>query len=733
MSLLYECINGIIQGGILSDDASNTDEIATLCVRKLRGMISINGDPNLKYVALLAFNKIVVTHPYLVSEQEDVILDCIDNPDVTIRIQALDLFQGMVSSDNLVLIVSRLMKQLKSAASNDAAHASAPESIDSSFDSDGETRISPHPNAQDQSMPPLPEDYRLDVISRILGMASKDNYANVTDFDWYIDILSQLVRIMPTTKRNQDEDHFGGPSIASAAEQIGDELRNVAVKVHAMRSSAVHAADEIVLQLLKITPPGNTITLETLKSVVWLLGEYSVLLAHPNDTLNTLLQLTPRIGSSDILVLMIYAIAKVFSAVAADNRELWTAESKSTISLLLARVLHTIEPFSLHPDLEVQERAAEIIELLKLTAEAAAGQAASTDEASQEPPLLLTQAIPSLFNGWELNSVARGAQHHVPLPDDLDLDTPIHANLHGLLAKATLNDFQNDEVDAFELYYNERPAPTSVSSNMPAFERLADPEEPNSGSYQQPDEDAYLDPDIVERRKAKRREQERDDPFYISSSGAAPAESAIHNIIQSSNGSSVDIDSIPIMKLELDSISAPKAPVAKAAPRQRPQVTVADDEVLGASDKEQITKRLEARPKKSKQALMQLNSSALGSLNLDGEPVTAHSLQVQHDEEEEMQKAVREVEKLRLEMQRANERIQVAQGVDMAGTEVKKKKKKKATVAGEEGEKPKKMKKKTADLAADGADGDATVVVAKKKKKARAPVTFDNDAPTTSA
>jgi AP-3 complex subunit delta-1 len=48
MSLLYECINGIIQGGILdsSDDSAGGEAIATLCVSKLRGMIMIEGDPN---------------------------------------------------------------------------------------------------------------------------------------------------------------------------------------------------------------------------------------------------------------------------------------------------------------------------------------------------------------------------------------------------------------------------------------------------------------------------------------------------------------------------------------------------------------------------------------------------------------------------------------------------------------------------------------------------------------
>lgn len=48
MSLLYECINGIIQGGILGDgeDFSAREEVASLCVSKLRGMVSINSDPN---------------------------------------------------------------------------------------------------------------------------------------------------------------------------------------------------------------------------------------------------------------------------------------------------------------------------------------------------------------------------------------------------------------------------------------------------------------------------------------------------------------------------------------------------------------------------------------------------------------------------------------------------------------------------------------------------------------
>jgi AP-3 complex subunit delta-1 len=51
MSLLYECINGIIQGGILDGDGGleEKNEIASLCVGKLRGMIVTESDPNRKF------------------------------------------------------------------------------------------------------------------------------------------------------------------------------------------------------------------------------------------------------------------------------------------------------------------------------------------------------------------------------------------------------------------------------------------------------------------------------------------------------------------------------------------------------------------------------------------------------------------------------------------------------------------------------------------------------------
>lgn len=698
----------------------------------------------MKYVALLAFNKIVVTHPYLVAQQEDVILECIDSSDITIRIQALDLVQGMVTSDNLISVVSRLMKQLKSAAPVKDRNRPDTSSMVPSSDSDEEAQVAiMEPDRADNEDPPLPEDYRIDVIGRILFMGPKDNYSNVLDFDWYIDVLTQLVRMAPIPRAyDADLDSTTSRPSADVSEKIGDELRNVAVKVRAMRATVVRASEIILAQLIADAPAGHTITSRALKSVTWILGEYAAQLSTPDDTLNGLLQVVPRTGRPEVCATALLAITKVFASIAGDELEPWTAERKSRISLLMARILHVAEPLALHPNLEVQERAVEFIELLKLTAEAASGQPASTDEAQQDPPLLLTQAIPSLFNGWELNSVAPGAQRNVPKPDGLDLDEPIHSNLNQLLSQADLILLGSDEADEFEVYYNQRLPPTSISSSTLAISRLAEPAEETAGSYQQPSEESYLDADIIARRKADRLERNKDDPFYIPSNDTPRTSTPIHSILQNSNGPDLDIDSIPIMQLDLDKVGNAPAPMPKPQRKLKQKLVIAADEMLEGSDpgrnydsENNSDSFAKARSRKLKQSLLQVDSSTIGALSLEGgRPAHGFDYERQQREEAEMQQAVKEVERLRLEMQRANERIQVAHGVDAEGTVVGKKKKKAAKqTADEEGgaeAKPKKKKKKkpaaeegieAAGHEAGGeqspAAGDAVVVPKKKTKK----------------
>lgn len=760
MSLLYECINGIIQGGILGsdDDVSGSEEIASLCVTKLRGMIMVDGDPNLKYVALLAFNKIVVTHPFMVAQQEDVIMECIDNPDITIRVQALNLVQGMVSSDNLMSIVGRLMRQLKSSAAAGRSAAQGQEG-NSDSDADAEVNIDLAEHEIEQT-PPLPDDYKVDVINRILTMCSRDNYSNLVDFEWYIDILTQLARMAPVSSPSRDAaDQITTNTRSSSggvAARIGDELRSVAVKVKAIRPIVVGAAEGILRQFC--TSSSQPITSGALRPVAWIVGEYSDQLLASEDTLGYLLQLVPRANDSEVLASCLQATIKIFAQATGSDLELWTSERKAKTSLLLARIIHVLEPLVLHPNLEVQERAVEFTELLKLTSEAVSAQDASSSEVQQDPPLLLTQAIPSLFTGWELNSVAPAAQSNVPLPQGLDLDEPIHPNLGNLLSLADDFQLEAEDEDEFEVYYHHKPPATNVSSSEPAINRIADAPEEVTTSYQA-SEESYLDADILARRKAERAERNKDDPFYIGEPSSRTGTSTpIHSILQNENGPDLDIDAIPIMQLDLGgvnnapAITSPRQFAPRPKPRQR--IVIAQDENLGGSgmssprnydsEANNSDSLAKARAKKLKQSLLQVDSSNLGSLSLEGEDNGdgGFDFERQKKEDAEMIQAMKEVERLRLEMQRANERIHVAQGVE--GTVVKKKKRstKPKTVpdeAGEAGEpvatKVKKKKKKPAVPAEEGGEGregngeaGEAVVKPKKKKKPKPPVEIQQDA-----
>jgi len=683
-----------------------------------------------KYVALLAFNKIVDTHPWLVAQQGDVILECIDSADISIRIKALDLVQGMVSNDNLISIVSRLMRQLKVSSSTEQKNVNVSNSNPGNSDDDDlERTINPAQKTTEQ-LPPLPDDYKVDVVSRILDMCSQSNYTHLNDFEWYIDILTQLVRIAPQSRKSSDLESSGAGGRAGfgdISEKIGNELRNVAVKVQAVRPACLQAAEVICSQLRKDRLTGHPLNSGALGPVSWVIGEYAAELEAPEETLGLLLQLIPKITVPEPLAAALQAAMKVLSLVAGQELTGWSAEHKSKILLLMARIVHTFEALTLHPNLEVQERAVEFTELLKLTAEAASAQEASTESTYQDTPLLLTQAMPSLFAGWDLKSVAAGAQKNVSLPEGLDLDEPINPNLDALLASAESMSIPADEADEFDLYYYQRPPATSIASE-PAIARLADERNDAAGSsYQQPTEESYLDADILARRKFERLEKNRDDPFYIQdTSSMQRASTPIHNILQNSNGPDLDVDSIPIMELNLDKLSTGPShgPTNQfKLPRSRPRqkIVVAADENLGSSgqstprnDSENDSGSLAskaARARRMKQSLLGVDSTVIGSLALEGAPDSgAYDPEAQQREEAEMARAVKEVERLRLEMQRANERIQVAQGVDAAGTVVKKKKK--ATT------KPKKKKAATTGDGEDGAgSGVEEVKVVKKKKK----------------
>lgn len=145
MSLLYECINTVIAVliSISSGMPSHSDSIQ-LCVQKLRILIE-DSDQNLKYLGLLAMSKILRNHPKSVQSHKDLIMQCLDDKDETIRLRALDLLYGMVSKKNLMEIVKKLMV---------------------------------HMDKAEGTM------YRDELLSKIIQICSQNNYHFITYFEW---------------------------------------------------------------------------------------------------------------------------------------------------------------------------------------------------------------------------------------------------------------------------------------------------------------------------------------------------------------------------------------------------------------------------------------------------------------------------------------------------------------------------------------------------------------------
>ncbi|KAJ5085618.1 hypothetical protein N7532_010389 [Penicillium argentinense] len=666
MSLLYECINGIIQGGILDgeDNLQERDEVASLCVGKLRGMIVMDSDPNLKYVALLALNRIVTTHPMLVSMQQDVIMECLDDADISIRLQALELAAGMVTSDTLLTVVNRLVEQLRFVSTSSPKELFVPEA------EDFENRKVSHVEAEATMI--LPNDYRTEVVHRILDICAQNNYSEITDFEWYVGILVQLVGLLPPLEMDDywyqsnttQETVFG--SKTTVAFRIGAEIRNIAVRVKGVRLEACQAAESLLLVDNRpiLFPVGSSVGEDVLGPISWVVGEYAEYLRSPARSLHSLIDPGNIALPPKTLQLFLQAIPKVFVQAirACESKDSW----KSEISLLLARIVEFLESLAAHPDLDVQERAIEFLEVLRLGSDALRSEAC-------EVPFLLTSVIPSLFGGLELNPVAFTAQKKVVLPPSLRLGEAFNDDLPGLFhcLDSSLSDTdQHSTLQDF--YYIQDPSPPT---NKPVYDPTG------AGGYLDISYQNTLgeipNDSAGDKPRSERRERYRDDPFYIAPIGVPPGVSApSHGFLGPSSGEIFDIDTIPIVDLKLE--DGQKGDVRGEPPgtrRHQPRkLEVAGDETFGVEDppvRDSLLGNCGVHTGNKRSQSRGFNPGGNG----EGDAVSPGD-----EGDIEMKKAMQDVEQVRLRMQRASERIHL-EGTPAEGTLVKKKKSKKKHVA----------------------------------------------------
>ncbi|KAI1315276.1 AP-3 complex subunit delta [Mortierella claussenii] len=589
MSLLYECIHTVIAGGMLAttgsgSNAESANTLAATCVTKLRTFLE-DPDQNLKYIGLLALTKILPTHPHLVGEHKDIILKCIDDPDISIRMRTLDLIVGMANKKNLTEIVKRLISHLlppnDNAVAND--HVAGINSTDGS--------------ASTALMDPA---YRADISRRIVFICSQNSYANVSNFEWYLAVLSDLTNV-------------AGVNVGNLLMQ---QFMDVGVRVQSVRPYTV----KLMMRLLadtRLTEPDNPENSNSmvLLAAAWLTGEYSALLESPESALELLSQKSTAKLDPAIQATYLQSMLKIFAYWMNSLQYSWNEEARQqlveTVDLLREAVK---EMFSRSPDLEVQERASNVSAILDVIAENAPRTPLKIENSISfaptmpKPPGILGALYPLFFN-QELNPVAPKAQRKVPVPEGLDLEAWIHEPVPEPESEmSSEDDFLSEKGDSYGYGWSGEAASAGNSKKKKKGKKGGD------------QEDSQESMDASARRKAERRERQKHDPYYIGGGDNSPSS-------QKKSQDEEDVDSIPIVQLSMDGFKKAlviKKSKKKSKRRERsrspPPVPVVfateempEDAMLSASDDETSKSKV---PYLGPKGILDQDMSALHSVDL---------------------------------------------------------------------------------------------------------------------
>ncbi|KAJ3321973.1 AP-3 complex subunit delta-1 [Boothiomyces sp. JEL0866] len=350
MSVVYECINTIITGGMISEQNIGTGEdekLVSVCMNKLKVFLE-QSDQNLKYLGLYAVGKLLQVRPQMVSEHRDAILKCMEDEDVSIRTRALELISGLVTPKSLFGIVKRLLVHLAESETNNLT---------------------------------LDEvNYRSFVAKTVILSCSKDMYANITNFEWYIHVLVDL-------------SFFPG---VEAGNLIRDQLIDVCVRV----KETPLLSDESLL-----SGKNNS---QVLYAAAWICGEY----ADSSSDLEKILYIViapENVGlDASIQVVYLFTFLKLFSKYAKQI-------SPETFQLFS----DSLDIFIGSPELSVQERAITIKQILADCKPKSDNPWSESQEVGELP--WAAGNIEMLFEG-EFNPVSQKTVEKITAPDDLTFD-----------------------------------------------------------------------------------------------------------------------------------------------------------------------------------------------------------------------------------------------------------------------------------------------------------------------
>ncbi|WWD20082.1 hypothetical protein CI109_104556 [Kwoniella shandongensis] len=544
ISLLYECVRTCIVGGMLDPDRAEGEALARVCVEKLGGYLrDEGGDQNLRYIALLAMVKIIPTHPQMVAEYQEEVMQSLDDPDVSIRMRALELVTSMVDRDNLQNIVDQLLTHLAPTESNTSNLPSAVASLQAIANQlapDGSK--DPVTTSTSVSLSPA---YRLLLTQRLLSIISHDTYVNVSDFEWVISVLVDVAYVSHV--------------------DVGVEIRRLVLdiigRVKSVRTYAVGVLEK-VLGDEDLRERGRDGTGEDglVEAAVWVCGEYASELSSPLSAISSILSPTLHLSSPSLITLSLHAVAKVFAHHTATVSSRWTAEQHEETKNLVASIKKGLTPFLTSLDIEVQERAVEISQLISFVEadlahhtppkrvvknggsedipELQGGFESAVDEKDNVNPLYPKSLFlfQPLFTSHELNAVAFKAQEAVRLPDGLDLDVDIVSG-GGFDADLELDgeDGDHSEAEKEVLDLGEGGGKGMEELRRVLREQEKKGKKKGKGKKAEGEVGSTEDREEKERRRAARKAKHKDDPYYLYDKRDEDLE---------------DVDDIPIVKLD---------------------------------------------------------------------------------------------------------------------------------------------------------------------------------------
>ncbi|KZV96926.1 hypothetical protein EXIGLDRAFT_764838, partial [Exidia glandulosa HHB12029] len=395
----------------------------------------------------------------------------------------------------------------------------------------------------------------LTLAQRILAILQRDAYARIPDFAWLLSVLVDLAYV----------------ARAPIGAQLRDALVDVCLRVRAVRPYASQLMVRVLADASSFVDDDGDGCGEVLWAAAWIVGEYRVEQKDAHRVIGHLIQPSIKFLPADTIAVFLQSAMKVFGYWAAEVAAEWNDAAHLGAARRMADELSgALEPFTAHADVEVQERAANIVALLAfLRADLAAhtpqpvSPRAELDPdaygfAEPEPQqeigslhfpksLLLLQP---LFSTPDFGPVAPDAQASVPLPVGIDLDAwivPPPAPVRPVVEKEDYDEPSTRKNGKAKTKGKGKEKENGEPVKKKKKRDVGGTDVTSPQPLETPEERAER-----ERKKAERLERMRDDPYYIVDD--RPKRQT------TSSSLAHDIDSIPVVKLELTLPSTPAAP-----------------------------------------------------------------------------------------------------------------------------------------------------------------------------